>query len=77
VSACWGADAPIQRRCLFGAQTWWRGAILGALGEREVAVRLLEQSFAAGQGKSGLHYILPIRSLRGYSPFEALLTPER
>jgi TolB-like protein/tRNA A-37 threonylcarbamoyl transferase component Bud32/tetratricopeptide (TPR) repeat protein len=67
----------VQRKWLFGAQSWWRGAILGALGEREAAVRLLQQSFPAGQGKAGLHYSLPLRSLRGYPPFEALLVPQR
>ena len=67
----------VQRKWLFGSHWYWRGAILGALGEREAAVRLLQQSFPAGQGKSALHYSLQLRSLRGYPPFEALITPQR
>ena len=67
----------VQRKWLFGSHLFWRGAVLGALGDREAAVRLLQQSFPAGQGKAGLHYSLPHRSLRGYPPFEALLKPER
>jgi hypothetical protein len=67
----------VQQKWLFGIHTFWRGAVLGVLGEREIAVRLLQQSFNAGQGKAGLHYSLPLRSLRGYPPFEALTVPQR
>jgi serine/threonine-protein kinase len=67
----------VQRKWLFGAQTWWRGAVLGALGEHEIAVRLLQQSFSAGQNRSGLQHNLALRSLRGYPSFEALLKPVR
>jgi TolB-like protein/tetratricopeptide (TPR) repeat protein len=67
----------LDRKWLFGAHTLWQGQILGALGEREAAVRLLQQAFVAGQGKAGLHYSLTLRSLRGYPSFEALLTPQQ
>lgn len=67
----------IQRKWLFGEHTFWQAQILGALGEREAAVRLLQQSFVAGQSKAGLHYSVTLRSLRGYPPFEALLVPQR
>ena len=66
----------VQRKWLFGAHTFWRGAVLGALGDREIAVRLLQQSFIAGQDRQG-HRSLQLRSLRGYPPFEALVAPER
>ena len=67
----------LDRKWLFGAHTLWQGQILGALGEREAAVRLLQQAFVAGQCKAGLHYSLTLRSLRGYPSFEALLTPQQ
>jgi tetratricopeptide (TPR) repeat protein/tRNA A-37 threonylcarbamoyl transferase component Bud32/TolB-like protein len=66
----------LQRKWLFGVHTFWRGAVLGALGEREVAVRLLQQAFTAGQSRQG-HRSLQLRSLRGYPPFEALIKQDR
>jgi hypothetical protein len=65
----------IQRKWLFGLHTFWQAQILGALGDREAAVRLLQQSIVAGQGRAGLHFSLTLWSLRGYPPFEALLVP--
>jgi serine/threonine protein kinase/TolB-like protein/tetratricopeptide (TPR) repeat protein len=67
----------ISRKWLFGNHTYYRGVVLAALGEREVALRLLQQSFDAGVGKASLHNNLQLRSLRGYPPFEALRTPDR
>jgi tetratricopeptide (TPR) repeat protein len=67
----------VKRKWLFGLHTHWRAAILGAMGEREAALRLLQQSLVEGQNRSGLHTSLQFRSLRGYPPFEALAQPER
>lgn len=66
-----------QQKWLFGLNTQWRAVIHGALGDREAAVRLVQQSLVQGQGRAGLHYSLQYRSLRGYPPFEALAAPDR
>ena len=67
----------LSRKWLFGNHAYWRGAVLAVLGEREAAVRLLQQAFDAGVSKNPQHFNLPLRSLRGYPPFEALIMPER
>ncbi|HEX7124027.1 MAG TPA: serine/threonine-protein kinase [Gemmatimonadaceae bacterium] len=66
----------LQRKWLFGAHTFWQGVILGALGDRDAAVRLIQQAIASGQSKAGLHFGVTLRSLRGYPPFEALLVSQ-
>ena len=66
-----------NRRWLFGANAYWRAAVLGALGDRDAAVRLLQQAYVAGTSKANQHFALPVRSLRGYPPFDALLVPAR
>ena len=66
-----------KQKWLFGLHTHWRAAILGAMGEREAALRLLQQSLVEGQNRSSLHTSLQFRSLRGYPPFEALAEAER
>ena len=67
----------VRRKWIFGSPAYWRGAVLGVLGERDAAVRLLQQAYDAGSSKAGGHYALALRSLRGYPPFEALIKPER
>lgn len=67
----------LQRKWLFGWNTFWRAAIYSELGDREVAVRVLGQAYKDGTRKQFWHYYLPLRSLRGYPPFEALIKPER
>jgi tRNA A-37 threonylcarbamoyl transferase component Bud32/TolB-like protein/tetratricopeptide (TPR) repeat protein len=67
----------VKRKWLFGLHTHWRAAILGAMGEQEAALRLLQQSLVEGQSRSSLHTNLQFRSLRGYPPFEAIAQAER
>jgi tRNA A-37 threonylcarbamoyl transferase component Bud32/TolB-like protein/tetratricopeptide (TPR) repeat protein len=67
----------VRRKWLFGVNTYYRGAILGALGDREAAVRLIRQSVTEGQSRGALHYSSSTRSLRGYPPFDALARAER
>ncbi len=73
------ADAlgALRRPWLFGAHTFWRGAILGALGERDQAVQLLQQANREGQQMQHWHYLGALDSLRGYPAFEALIRPRR
>ena len=67
----------MRRPWLFGANTFARAAIMGALGDRPLAVQLLRQAHAEGQWMDGWHYATALDSLRGYAPFEALIRPER
>jgi tetratricopeptide (TPR) repeat protein len=69
--------AALDRRSLLGEQTYYRGAIAGALGHREDALSLLRQSFSEGEW----HW-WPVRSrvetqsLRDYGPFQELMRPK-
>ena len=67
----------LGRPWLFGAHTYWRAAIMGALGDRPLAVQLLQQSNAEGRQMDTWHYDAALDSLHGYAPFEALVTPRR
>jgi hypothetical protein len=54
-----------------------RSFIAAALGERDLAVTLLRQSFSKGVWYSGqLHRQPDLQLLRGYAPFEELLRPK-
>ena len=65
----------LRRPYLFGVHTYWRAAIAGALGNRELAVQLLQQAHQEGFPMNGWHYDAALTSMRGYAPFEALLKP--
>ena len=67
----------IRRPWLFGVHTFWRAAIIGALGERDQAVQLLHQANREGQPMQSWHYIDALVSLHGYPAFEALIRPQR
>jgi hypothetical protein len=60
-----------------GLLTYWRAALLAELGDKPRAVQLLKTAHQRGQGKTAWHYNLPLRALRGYAPFEELITPVR
>ncbi|HEX6316287.1 MAG TPA: serine/threonine-protein kinase [Gemmatimonadaceae bacterium] len=66
----------IRRKWVFGAPMLWQATVLGALGEREAAMRLLQQAFDAGEGRANMHASLTLRSMRGYAPFDAWVRPE-
>lgn len=54
----------------------WRGYIAAALGERDLAVRLLRLSFDGGQAHfRWLHRDEALNGLRGYGPFEVVVRP--
>ena len=65
----------LRRPWLFGTNTFWRAAIVGALGNRPLAVQLLKESIAEGQCLSDSHSAPALDSLRGYPPFAALVKP--
>ncbi len=67
----------LQRAWLFGAHTFWRAAILGALRERDQSVQLLQQAHREGQEMQQWHYTTALASLHGYAPFDALVRPRR
>ncbi len=57
-----------------GSIWYWRAGILAALGDKDRAVQLLRTAHQKGQGKTGWHYNPILRPLRGYPPFEAMIT---
>jgi tetratricopeptide (TPR) repeat protein len=65
----------LQREWLFGSHLRWRGAILGALGQREKAVELLRQAAGQGEYLDWWHFTPALNALRGYPPFEELIRP--
>ncbi|MEJ7812314.1 MAG: hypothetical protein WKG32_18025 [Gemmatimonadaceae bacterium] len=67
----------LPRRWLFGAQTFWRAAIVGTLGDRDMAVQLLQQANREGHTMAAWHYHAALEALHGYAPFEALVRPRR
>ena len=74
VSDALAANTPKWDR---GLTPYWRAAILAELGDRAEAVRSLTVAPSKGGRTEGWHSALPLRSLRGYAPFEALITPKR
>jgi hypothetical protein len=67
----------LRRRWLFGEHTFWRAAIMGAIGERAVAVELLQQAHREGQPMQMWHYHSALVALHGDAGFEALVRPRR
>ena len=65
----------LQRKWLFGEHTYWRAAIVGALGDQELAVQLLQQSHTEGQSMQAWHFTTELRALHGFPPFETLIRP--
>jgi DNA-binding SARP family transcriptional activator len=60
-----------------GVTAYWRATIVAELGLRDDAVALLRRSRAQGNSQSGWHWTPWLRVLRGYPPFERLLTSDR
>lgn len=67
----------LHRRWLHGEHTYWRAAIMGAIGERDLAVELLKQAYREGQSMQSWHYHSALTALHGYPPFDALVRPHR
>jgi tetratricopeptide (TPR) repeat protein len=62
-----------------GANTLERAFLAAQRGDRDRAVTLLQEAFAQGQGFSirwRLHWLTDTRPLRGYPPFDRLITPD-
>ena len=67
----------LDRKWLFGEQTWHRAGIAASLGEKEQAVELLREAFAQGQPYGAyLHRSLALEPLWDYPPFQDLLRPK-
>jgi serine/threonine-protein kinase len=60
-----------------GQTTYWRAAILARLGDKAQAVQLLRDATRQGQTMISWHADETLASLRGYRPFEALITPQK
>jgi len=67
----------LRRKWLFGSNTEWHAAIVGALGNKERAVQLLKQAGQEGASMENWHSAAHLLSLHGYPPFETLITPQR
>jgi serine/threonine-protein kinase len=67
----------LRRPWLFGRHTFWRAAIMGALGKRDLAVQLLRQAYSEGRPMHNWHYVGPFQPLHGFPAFEALVRPQR
>ena len=62
----------------FGEIPYWRAAIAASLGDKETAVRLINEALAAGARKlPDIHRMEEFQSLRGYGPFDAILSRPR
>jgi len=69
--------AAIDRRFLFGSNTYWRARIAALLGEKEQAVSLLKESFAQGASYGiDLHRDIDLEPLWDYPPFKELIRPK-
>jgi serine/threonine-protein kinase len=61
----------------FGEIPYWRATIAASLGDKETAVRLINEALAAGTRRMPeMHRLEEFQSLRGYGPFEAILKPK-
>ena len=67
----------LRRPWLFGRHTFWRAAIMGALGERDLAVELLRQAHREGQRMDDWHFTIALDALRGHPAFQELIRPQR
>ena len=67
----------LRRRWLYGEHTFWRAAIMGAIGERDLAVELLKQAYREGRRMQSWHYHSALIALHGYPAFDALVRPQR
>ena len=74
VSDSMAANVPKWDR---GRTPYWRAAILAELGDRAEAVRVLTVAPSQGARMDFWHRNLALRSLRGYAPYEALITPKK
>jgi tetratricopeptide (TPR) repeat protein/predicted Ser/Thr protein kinase len=67
----------LNRPYLFGNNLYWSADIAALLGERELAVQLLQQAFAQGLADFMLlHQDPDLEPLHGYPPFEELRRPK-
>ncbi|MEO5817271.1 MAG: BTAD domain-containing putative transcriptional regulator [Gemmatimonadaceae bacterium] len=67
----------LERPWLFGAHTFWRAAVMGALGERDLAVQLLQQANREGQQMQYWHFLGALDALHNVTAFDALVRPRR
>jgi len=66
----------LDRPFLHGSNTYWRAAILGHLGRKDEAVRLLRRAFEEGLSHQLRHPDPLLLPLWDYEPFEELMAPK-
>ena len=65
-----------ERPYLFGDHTYWRARIAALLGEKELAMRLLQEAFAQGARIDLYHSDIDLEPLYDYHPFQELIKPK-
>nr|MBA2670938.1 winged helix-turn-helix domain-containing protein [Gemmatimonadota bacterium] len=69
--------AEVRQPYLWGSNTYWRACIASLLGEQELAVGLLRDSFSQGYHHGPLlHTDIDLEPLHGYPPFRELMRPK-
>jgi hypothetical protein len=66
----------IKRPYLFGRTTLHRACIASLLGEKEAAVRLLQEAVSQGREYRYLYEDMDLDPLRDYPPFKELIKPK-
>jgi tetratricopeptide (TPR) repeat protein len=67
----------LKKPYLIGRQMTESACIVALLGEKDRAVSLLREAVAQGSGGYPVYnHVMDLESLRGYSPFEALIKPK-
>jgi serine/threonine protein kinase/tetratricopeptide (TPR) repeat protein len=66
----------MKRPYLFGKDAYNRACIASLLGEKEIAVRLLQEAIAQGYYFDSLYIDVDLEPLRDYSPFKELMKPK-
>ena len=67
----------MTRPWLFGNHTFLSAAIVGSIGDRDRAMQLLQKSHDEGVGMDTWHFSPALNGMRGYAPFDALMSPRR
>ncbi|MFQ5550822.1 MAG: hypothetical protein ACE5FJ_06255, partial [Gemmatimonadales bacterium] len=66
----------MERRFLFGHRQYWQARIAAVLGDREDAIRYLNDAYRAGRlFRINAHTDIDLRELRGYLAYEELMRP--
>jgi hypothetical protein len=66
----------MKKPYLFGKDAYNRACIASLLGEKEIAVRLLQEAISQGYYFDNLYIHVDLEPLRDYPPFKELMKPK-